>query len=335
MNNHITRIGLDVGFGQVKAALLNNSKLSLASFPAILGDAQTLSAFSTGLAAASRRKAIKMVYEGNEYYIGDDALKHSRAQAGRQDRGRIGSIEERVLALAVLARLNITDAYLVTGLPVLWLDDLKKLRRSLKGEHRFTWGNEEREITIHDVKIRPQPFGGFYAYVLHPSGAACIPEDYIMQKFGMLDIGWNTTDLSALVGLDIKDIWCGGERVGVRDVIDVVGDAISHEHGLSLPPHELDAIIRAGKMRVAGVTYDLSPLIASATSNLSQQIVSTATRVWNEGKLLDYILIFGGGAAVFGPALKAAFPHSRILPHPAEANAVGFCYYAQRDIWKQ
>lgn len=331
-----SKVGLDVGFGDTKAALLraDNGGLDIVSFPSILGNAQQLTTISAGLSTAARRKATRLVYEDVEYYIGLDALKHSRTQAGRQDRGRIGSTEERVLALAALARLGVSEAYIVTGLPVLWLDDLKKLRRSLRGQHRFTWGKEERTINIIDVKVRPQPFGGFYSYVLHSSGAACIPEDYIMQKWGMLDIGWNTTDISALDELEIKDRWSGGERVGVRDVIDVVGDVISREHGLNLPPHEVDKIIQDKSVRISGQIYHLDQVITSAVKNLSEQIVSTATRVWNEGKLLDHIIIFGGGGAVFGPALKSAFHHAVVLDHPANANAVGFCYYAQRDIWK-
>jgi hypothetical protein len=48
------------------------------------------------------------------------------------------------------------------------------------------------------------------------------------------------------------------------------------------------------------------------------------------------ILIFGGGAARLGPAIRAAFPvNGVILSHPAMANAVGFSYFAQRDIWQE
>lgn len=330
----ITRVGLDVGFGDTKAAKLTAGLLDIVSFPSILGNAQELTTINTGLITAARRKATRLIYEDLEYYIGLDALKHSRAQAGRQDPGRIGSVEERVLALAALAMLNVTDAYIVTGLPVLWLDDARKLRRSLRGQHQFIWGKEAKTITVHDVKIRPQPFGGFYSYVLHPSGAACIPEDYIMETWGLLDIGWNTTDISALEELEIKDFLCGGALYGVRDIIDLVGDVISREHGLNLTPHELEKIIAKKSITISGRPYDLTKTIASATSNISNQIITTATGTWkNAGKLINNILIFGGGGALFSQALKQVFKHAFTLSRPGQANAIGFCYFAQRDIW--
>src|SRR5262245_1700580 len=116
----IERIGLDVGFGDVKAAKIVDQKLSTISFPSVLGQAQALSDFTVGLNGAARRKATRLVYEGVEYYVGSEALEHSRTLAGRQDRGRIGSVEERVLALAALAKLDVSEAFIVTGLPVLW-----------------------------------------------------------------------------------------------------------------------------------------------------------------------------------------------------------------------
>ncbi len=225
--NLIERVGLDIGFGDMKAAKIVNSKVQTTSFPSVLGQAQDLSAFGTGLGGVSRRRATRMVYGDVEYYIGLDALRHSRTQAGRQDRARIGSVEERVLALAALAKLNVSEAHLVSGLPVMWFGERKKLVKSLKGEHQFTWGKKQRSITIHKIVTTPQPFGGFYAHYLNDRGAAIYPEKEMLRTFGFLDIGWNTTDLTAIKGLQPVERWSRGERVGVRNIIETVGDVIS------------------------------------------------------------------------------------------------------------
>ena len=334
MSTQISRVGLDVGFGDVKSVMIVDGKPVSVCFPALLGQAQQLSSFGTGL-GGSRRHATRLVYDGVEYYVGDDVIRHSRTQAGRQDRARIGSVEERVLALAALARLGVTDAFIVTGLPVLWFDDRKKLSKSLKGEHCFTWGKQERRITVHGVVVIPQPFGGFYSHVLDSTGAATISEDEIMRTFGLLDIGWNTTDLSAIKGLEPVEQWSGGERVGVRNLIEIVGDAISRRYGLALPPHEIDAAIGARRIEVYGEYNDISEIINSATASLAQQIVSTATGRWGNGERMTNILVFGGGAAILGPSLRGAFSRNGILiPNPAMSNAVGFCHFAQRPIFK-
>ncbi|GIK42382.1 MAG: hypothetical protein BroJett011_62150 [Chloroflexota bacterium] len=332
----IERIGLDVGFGDVKAAKLADGKLSTVAFPSILGQAQDLTHFGTGLGGATRRRATRMIYDGVEYYIGDDALKHSRTQSGRQDRARIGSDEERVLALAALARLEVSHAYVVTGLPVLWLDDWKKLSRSLKGEHHFTWGKQQRTITIHQVVVQAQPFGGFYNHVLDQTGLSTIPESEILRTFAFLDVGWNTTDLSVIKALEPVEQWSAGERVGVRNVIEIVGDAINRRFGLILTPHEIDEAIHQRRIEVFGQYQDIGDLIDSATTALAQQVTAAATRLWGNGERMSRILIFGGGAAILGPAIRAAFPRNGVLlAHPALANAIGFCYFAQRPIWRE
>jgi PRTRC genetic system protein D len=330
IDNNIVRVGLDVGFGDVKAARFDGDKFKTTSFPAILGQAQDLASYSTGL-GGSRRRATRIVYDGVEYYVGQEALRHSRTLAGRQDRARIGSPEERVLALAALAQIDVADAYVVTGLPVLWFDDRRKLANSLRGTHDFTWGREERQITIHNVTTVPQPFGGFYNYCLSDQGLATIPEDEILRTFGFGDVGWNTTDLSAIRELRPVERWSGGERVGVRNIIEIVGDQVQRRYGLELQPHEVDAALQSRRIEVYGEYHDIGELIDSAIISLAQQVVSAATRLWGNGERMTQILIFGGGAAILGREIRKAFPrNSTLLSNPAMANAIGFCKFAQR-----
>ena len=330
-NKKITPIGLDVGFGDVKAALIHDGKFQTVVFPAVLGQAQELSNYA--ILGRHRRRATRLTYAGVEYYVGHDALRHSRTQAGRQDRARIGSIDERVLALAALARLGvgITDVFIVTGLPILWFDDRRKLARSLRGEHTFTWNHQERTITVHGITTVPQPLGGFYYHFLDDRGLATVPEAEMLRTYGFFDIGWNTTDLSAIRELRPVERWSGGERVGVRNVIEIVGDQVQRQHGLDLQPHEIDAAIRHRRIEVYGQYHDIGEIVDNAITSLAQQEVSAATRLWGNGERMTQILIFGGGGAILGLEIRRAFPrNSIILGNAALANALGFCRFAQR-----
>jgi hypothetical protein len=341
--NPIIPIGLDVGFGDVKAVQKTDGTYKTVSFPAILGHAQDLTNFNTGL-GGSRRRTHRLVYDGVEYYVGHEALRHSRTQAGRQDRTRIGSLEERVLALAALAQLlppspkigrgaggEGESVFLVTGLPVLWFDDRRKLARSLKGRHIFTWGKHERCIDVVGVTTVPQPLGGFYNHVLDEDGRAILSEAEMLRTYAFFDIGFNTTDLTAIQELLPVDRWCGGERVGVRNVIEIVGDQLQRRYGLSLQPHEIDGAIRDRRVESYGVYHDIGDLIDSAITALAQQEISTATRLWGNGERMSRVLIFGGGAAFLGPTIRRAFPNNGlVLAEPALANALGFCKFAQR-----
>lgn len=327
------RVGIDVGFGDAKAVVRRDGKLESVVFPSVVGPVQELSGAS--VMGGRRARALRIGYAGTEYYVGRDALRHSRAVDDRQDRARIGSVEERVLMLAALAQLNVEQATVVTGLPVLWFGDRRALVKSWRGEHRVTVGRQERTITVSAVVTVPQPFGGFYSHFLDDSGRAVVDEAEILRAYGFLDVGWNTTDLTAIRDLQPVDKWGRGVQVGVRNIVGMVGDAISREHGLALDAHEVDAAIRAGSVEVYGERHDLTALVESATASLAGQVRAAATGVWGNGERLAKVLIFGGGAAVMGKALLAAFPHNGLLlPQPAMANAVGFCRFAQRPIWK-
>ncbi len=332
--NEIQYVGVDVGFGDVEAAMIRDGKLVTTQFPAVLGHAQQLSRANTGLGAVTRRRAKRMVYNNVEYFVGEDALLHSVTQAARQDRNRIGSEEERILALTALARLGVSDAVIVTGLPVMWFDDRKKLVKSWRGEHTFIWGKQTHTIRIHQVLAAYQPFGGFYVWALDQQGRSNIPEEELMRTYGFFDIGWNTTDLSAIRQMQPVDTWSAGFRVGVRNVVDIVSDEINRR-GLSLTAHEVNQAIKERRIEVYGQYHDIGQVIDSAVASLAQQAVSVATDRWGNGERLSQILIFGGGAALLGKAIQQAFPrNSTILPSPWLANATGFCHFAQRAAQK-
>jgi plasmid segregation protein ParM len=325
------RIGLDIGFGFVKAVSIEGGKMGATVFPAALGQAQKLSSFDVGMGRRGRRTRV-ITYDGIEYYVGRDCLAHSRTWAARQDRFRIGSQEERLLALVALARLGVRECAIVAGLPWPWYDDRHKLKRSLVGEHRLTIGSKEHTITIHRVKVVPQPIGGFYCHFLDMRGLAIACEEEMLKTYGFLDIGWNTTDLTALRRLQPVERWSGGERIGVRRVIEIVDDHIRRQHGLELSPHEIDEVVKSRQVEIYGEAIDIACVVDSAIRAVAQQIRAKATALWGNGERFTRIFIFGGGATVMGKAIREAFPkNSEVLPQPYLANAIGFAKFAQRS----
>ena len=326
------RIGMDVGYGDTKAAVKVNGAVKTVSFPSVLGNAERQ--VKASVLGGRQSRVMRLGYKGVEYYVGDDAIHHSRTLgAGRQDRQRIGSDEERILMLAALAQLGIENASIVTGLPVLWFaEEYKTLKGSWRGEHRLFVNGKERIITVTSVRVIPQPFGGFYHHFLNDAGQATVGEDEIMRTYGFLDVGFNTTDISAIQRLQPEGKWSRGVQVGVRNVIGMVGEDILHDLGCQFDQHEVDRAIRAGHIEVYGQSHDISRWVESATEHLAGDVRKVATDAWGNGERLAKVLIFGGGAAVMGKALLKVFPRNGVLlPNPAMANAIGFCKIAQRQ----
>jgi hypothetical protein len=169
-----------------------------------------------------RTRAQRIEYEGRTYFLGEDALTESRMTANRQDAGRIGSVEERVLMLASLARLDVDEALIVTGLPVMWWDHRRRLVRSWVGRHEIAWNGKPRTIAVHEVRPVWQPFGSFYARFLDQEGRATADDATMMAGFGVVDVGGNTTDLSGIVKLRPFSKWSRGVQLGVGNALEAV-----------------------------------------------------------------------------------------------------------------
>ena len=337
MDDQPARLGLDVGFGDVKLAWFPD-KLRTITFPAVLGRAEEPSSGQRlNLGLGGRRRRIQTLeYRGHAYFVGEGVIIESRLGGTRQNAERIGSEEERVLMLAALARAGIHEALIVTGLPVLWWDRRRDLVRSWRGEHRLTVDGKAQTITVREVRPVWQPLGSFYARFLGDDGAALSEEQTLRAGFGIVDIGFNTTDLSGLHNLQPIPRWSGGVRIGVRDALDVLSASIEARYGVRRPLAELAVALRSGQpLTIYRETVDLKALASSALTSLAQEIVGETTRQWGQADRFYSVLVSGGGAALIGKAVAAAFPrNAEILPRPALANAIGFARFAQRRIFR-
>lgn len=334
MNQHPTRVGIDVGFGDVKL-VYHDPELRTLTFPAVLGRAEERARLNLGL--GGRRHHIQTVeYGGQAYFVGEGALIESRMGGTLQNAERIGSEEERVLLLAALARAGIEDALVVTGLPVLWWERRRDLVRSWQGEHRLVVDGKPQAIAVREVRPVWQPLGSFYVRFLAGDGTAQAAEEVLRAGFGILDIGFNTTDLSGIHNLQPIPRWSGGVRIGVRDALEVLSAGLEARYGVRRPLAELAAALRRGQaLTVYRDSVDLNELARSALSSLAQEIVGEATRQWGQADRFHSVLITGGGAALVGRAVAAAFPrNAEILEQPALANALGFARFAQRRIFR-
>lgn len=330
------RLGIDVGYGDVKLIFYDDRRRPVTIvFPAILGRAEDRAKINVGL--GGRRRRIQTVeYQGQVYFVGEGALLESRLHSARQDAERIGSVEERVLMLAALARAGISHALVVTGLPVLWWDRRRSLVNSWLGEHTLLVDGKSQTLTVHEVRPVWQPLGTFYARFLDDAGSACHDEATLRAGCGIVDVGLNTTDLSGLENLQPVPIWSSGVRVGVRDALEVISAHLEQQYGVRRPLGELALALRTGRaIAVYRDRVQLDGLASSAIESLAQQIVSEASRQWGQADRFHCILVTGGGAALVGKAVARAFPHNaEVMPQPGLANALGFARFAQRRIFR-
>lgn len=341
MNSDVVHAGLDGGFGYTKLAWRTKkaNRIRTLTFPSVLGYAEESAGFTATLVNGGSRASRSQVigYGGRDYFLGEEALRSSRLSGSRQDEGRIGSTEERILFLTALHKAKLDNVVIVTGLPVMWWQHRQKLVRSLTGVHELTVNGKEHTITIRQVVPVWQPFGTFCAAYLDKDGKARISEEELRGAYGILDIGANTTDLSGLNNLVAEPKWTGGLQVGVSDVLQIAAERIADKYGATRSPFELAvALMNGGMIQVYAEEIDIREIVEPHLRPLAEEIVGFATRKWKSADRMRDVLIAGGGAYLIGDVIQGIYPHnSQVVPNPALSNVLGFLNYAQRNIWKQ
>ena len=276
--------------------------------------------------------------------MGDDALMHSRVGLShRQDYGRIGSLDERVLMLALLAKAGLTDVAIMTGVPVDVWDRRHKLRASWEGEHVVSLGRRDMVITVHEVRCAWQPVLSLYDYALElreaEDGAEVVlaegmTEERLRRGWLVADCGHNTFDLAGVIGLQPVSIFSGTSAVGGRDVLAVVRERLRQEYGADRDLAELQTCLiqRDGLLDVYEQVVDLKPLVESAANDLAVQVVSEITARVREGSdasRFHGIILTGGPAKALKPVVMGAYPRNAVVALDQLANARGACKFAQ------
>jgi hypothetical protein len=159
--------------------------------------------------------------------------------------------------------------------------------KAYKGEHRFSVDKADYRVNIQKLKVLAQPVGAYADWLL---------DDELRQRkggrqseVGVLDLGMNTLDLYALQDGKVEPRFVGGDKVGVRRLLELL---TSNGHD----PEELDADLRTGRLR---------PGQGQLESWLSE-VLATLERVWPNLRRFSAVIPTGGGALLMGELLRSA-----------------------------
>ncbi|RMF05248.1 MAG: ParM/StbA family protein [Chloroflexi bacterium] len=315
--------GIDIGYNAGK--FVTDSRR--ASFASVVGT-PTRQRFSVN----GHQNEILLTVAGQSWLVGDSAVENSRFLKRREDRHWVDSEEYLVVALAGLSELttaNGVEVKLVTGLPVNYFADKSTVEQRLRGEHRVQRaGRNAQRFSITDIRVVPQPFGTLLNEALDQRGNLGQPE--LAGRVGVIDIGGKTTNilsankLAELPGETVS-INLGGWDI-IRQLREQLAEVVPD---LELRDHELAAVLRERRVRVAGEWIDL-PKIDDILTPMADQVSGTIQQLWGSALRLDVILISGGGAHLIGDRLRQQFKQARVVKSPVYANALGFWKLSQR-----
>ena len=293
-------LGMDIGFGDVKAVLVNREleTMKAISFP-------TLVAGYTP-APLEKDKAV-LCFGGKKYVAGQDA----RGEPGCFQLSDFDDMKE--FAPLLFRKVLQTDGFegneiaVCAGMPPGWWPQRGEVANALRAE-------------MQTVVVVPQGQGAFVA----------VQEEKDLEGVEtvlILDFGYNTVDylLMEITGYGEFEIIKGNTlpRLGVTKLVKLFRGELKGELS-ELPDRALKEMLRTGQGKLYGENINLSGhkrrAVEKYCAMLMGELKSNVGETWRE---TDAVICTGGGVYYFEP--QRNLPHHRIvIPEEREfANARG------------
>jgi len=330
-------VGLDIGYSNLKLAWGQaGSRPRLQVLPAMAAPkamvAESLGVTATGSGSPRTDDGISVTVNGERWIAG---IRPSRVSGWQRALHADYPTSQSYQALWLAALNQVPFARidcLVTGLPVAQAMDPARreaLRDRLRGRHQPPRGLVE----VLDVRVLAQPIGTFIDVLMHaePEVLDLISEGTVL----VLDVGFFSVDWALLVGGDLRRTTTGTSLEAMSVLIELAAARIARERG-GQPP--LAAIERAlgeehATILSRGRRVNLAPYLEEAAAErVPVALEAVRQDLRREHTEVDLILLTGGGARWFAPALDRVFPGVPLQrpEDPVSANARGYFHYAER-----
>ena len=329
---------VDVGRGNVKfIANFTNGEPKCDMFPA---EAHPTEVALDQDGWGTKRKTVgipigKLVYEvGPDVNLAADVFN---ANVLHHDR-YCESDEYLALLLGAVHYMNLaTIDLLIIGLPVATFK-LRKLvaalERRIEGDHALAGA---RRISIGKAKAVPQPVGALMSYGLLQNRLAEVRRERSL----IVDAGRRSFDWLVTQGMQQIEKRSSSVNRGIFDVLQCIADGIGRSTSSQFRDYDaIDTALRSRRrLTIFQNDYDIEQHLPLARK-IPEQAVAEMMRYVGDASDIKNLLLVGGGAFFFKPALKAAFPRHTIqeIKDPIFANVKGFQYAGTdlaRTLWPE
>lgn len=316
-------LGIDIGYSNLKLAYgQQGAEPKVLLRPAGAAPADRLGEKISG---NEEEDFVRVLVNGTAFVAGispDRAELWSREL--HEDYPSTDSYRALLHAGLLLSELEQVDL-LVTGLPVnQYLNEelRNRLVKLMQGEHQVT---PRRKINVGQVKVVPQPVGGFVDHVWNLPDVTEISDSRVL----VVDPGFFSVDWVLISNGELRRQSCGTSLEASSVILDEAVRLIARDFGGSVGRERLENTIRNGhaQVRLFGERVEVAPYIKRAAGKVGP-IVATRLResLRKENAGADKVLLVGGGAGFFEAAIKEAFPQIKVsTPNtPVFANVRGF-----------
>jgi plasmid segregation protein ParM len=328
-------LGVDVGFGYTKAYDGERSVI----FKSIIGDATEIQ-YISGFSEGGLLENLHVTIDKKDYYVGDLAEKQSNVREFTLDQHTLIESYAKIMALTSVACFSgpmTREFSLITGLPIRYFKQHRsKFISLLEGTHEVTLHNlgepQEKVLNIKKVRVLPQPFGAVFNLLMNNHGRI-VDRDVAREKFGIIDIGYRTTDYSITDRLRYIERGSRTTDTGISKAFSLISKKILEQSGVNVELYRLFEPVHKGTIRIRGKEYSLAELRDEVLKQLAIAIVSDMERLWVEDWDVEFILLSGGGAADLAPLLEKMIEGQiKLVSADTDmrlANVIGYFKYAK------
>ena len=302
-------LGLDIGFGDVKAVGENGVKIKIPTAVAYAGEgALDLDKFSPTHREYS--------YSGRKYVIGETAVSRAFSTRSFDFLKRYAPL----LAYKAIEELPAFPPSMAVGLPLGYYTS----------GYEKDFAHAMRKIDVDgralemDVEVYPQGLGAFFDYCLDENGDEREGTDI---NGLVIDVGFSTVDVIAFEnGAAVKVDSGMLERAGISKPAQDLARVLQAETTINLTEQEAKNALMKGKLSVYGFEKDLSEIIRKVVEDYADWLMSVITSRWEDRvQRADRLILAGGGAYYLKPYIPAKYRRVLFVPdEPEFSNARGF-----------
>jgi PRTRC genetic system protein D len=320
--NTLISVGLDTGYGAVKATAIKEDRSSFkCSFESLV--AEVISAAQKDDSGVLKRWQNQ---DGTKWFQANGGVA---AQGYRSASTRYFQTAEyrsltKIMIGVVAEEANAkTIETLVLGLPLNQYETQENrnlLIETFQGDQQVFYGGEQRSIQVKKVVVVPQPVGALADFTNPKEGAFAPPVEICV-----LDVGNGTTDFIVCSNLRMNKDASRSINCAMGELRSDLARTLAKNDFYDMTSEKLNALLSGRPTYSEGKALkrkDIQQYLDQSTTRLVKRILNELPLIEN-----TTLLITGAAAGLLLPTFKRELPLSvdiKISNDPAFSNSTGF-----------
>ena len=299
-------IGVDVGFGDVKAVWLKDGKFVYLKVPTAVKYDSMNAGFGEG-------EEERYHFQGRDYLVGEKARMDAFSTRSFDFMNRYTGL----LIYHILKKSGFNEQNIGVGLPLTWYSKKDEFINNIK----CTVVNDEK-LNVNP-RLFPQAVGILLDYRTDIEGKIISGT----AKDGLvLDIGFNTVDILCFEGgKAIRADSATLEKAGISKIIVELTELLQQRYNIDLSEQEGKDVFLSRKLKIRNQYIDLSEVVRSITERYFDELIHRLSRWDKRIQRADIMLLGGGGAVLIKDYIPSEYAQLMHVPEfPEYSNARGY-----------